>query len=544
MKRALLFLFLAAVLALPFLLRPKEASSAPADATLVIITPHNEAIRYEFGRRFQLWYKAKTGKTVDIDWRVIGGTSEIIRYLDGAYTAAFQDYWTHVLKRKWSNAVEEGYSDFRVEPSAAAARDTPAQAARRAFMQSKVGCGVDLFFGGGPYDFEQQARVGTIVDSGVLQRHPERFTEGTIPQFFSGEKFWDEQGRWVGTVLSNYGILYNKESLARLKIPSPPRDWPDLQNPRLLGEVALADPTMSSSMAAAFENVIQEFMQERWLAEMSAANRISSLNEKTVESEVVHGGWIAGLQCIQLIGANARYFTDSAGKVPIDVGDGNCAAGMCIDFYGREQEESEVQRGGGGRLAFVSPRGGTVSSVDPIALLRGAKNRDAALAFIDWSVSMDAQKLWGFKIGTPGGPQKYNLRRMPVRRDFYAHEDWKRWRSDPDISPFDTKKQLIYRASRTGGLFRELAFIIRVMCEDTHPELVRAWKAAIAAGQPPEAMAMLQDMSAVDYDKAAGEIKKALDSRNKLDAVVLARKLGKAFREQYQRAEKLALAKR
>lgn len=544
MKRTILFVLVAAILALPFLLRPRKPAGAQADVTLVIITPHNEAIRYEFGLGFQQWYKAQTGKTVAIDWRVIGGTSEITRYLEGAYAASFRDYWTDTLKRRWSRDVESGYANIHVTPAPAPGQDTPAQAARRAFLGSDVDCGVDLFFGGAPYDFEQQARIGTIVDSGVLQRHPECFTGSSIPRFYSGEEYWDEQGRWVGTVLSNYGILYSKESLAHLKVAAAPHAWADLQDPHWLGEVALADPTLSSSMATAFENVVQQHMQEHWLDLMAGASRISSLDENVVESQVVHVGWITGLQCIQLIGANARYFTDSSQKIPIDVADGNCAAGICIDFYGRQQAEAEYRRGGTDRLAFVSPAGGTVSSVDPVALLRGAKNRAVAQAFIDWVVSLDAQKLWGFKVGAPGGPQRYNLRRMPVRRDFYAREDWKPWRTDPEASPFGNNGELIYRESRTGGVFRELAFIIRVMCEDTHPELVRAWRATLAAGQPPEAMAALQDMSAVGYDQATGEIRAALDSKNKIDEVVLARKLSKAFVAQYQRAEELARAKR
>ena len=57
-------------------------------------------------------------------------------------------------------------------------------------------------------------------------------------------------------------------------------------------------------------------------------------------------------------------------------------------------------------------------------------------------------------------------------------------------------------------------------------------------------MAALQDMSAVDYDKTAGEIKAALVSKNKIDEVELARKLARTFREQYQLAEDLAKMKR
>ena len=75
MKRVLIFLALAATLALPFVLRPKKNVTTRADETLVIITPHNEAIRHEFARGFQEWYRQRTGRSVLIDWRVIGGTA-------------------------------------------------------------------------------------------------------------------------------------------------------------------------------------------------------------------------------------------------------------------------------------------------------------------------------------------------------------------------------------------------------------------------------------------------------------------------------------
>jgi len=541
MKRIILFLVLAAILVLPFALRPRRTAPARSDRTLVIITPHNAAIRFEFGRAFETWYRQQTGKSVYVDWRVIGGTTEINRYLDGEYTAAFQNYWTHTLKRPWTNAVERGFANPRVVPGPDPAKDAPAQAARRAFLASDVSSGIDLFFGGGPYDFEREKAAGHLVDSGVLARHPDWFADDVIPHFFAGEEFWDEGGLWVGTVLSDYGILYSRESYARLGLPNPPRQWTDLEDPRLRGEVALADPTKSSSMATAFENIVQQQMQERLLDLMVAADRISDLDEKATKKQAIHEGWIEGLKAVQLISANARYFTDSSQKVPIDVAAGDCAAGMCIDFYGRQQAEASRRRGGSDRLAFVTPAGGTVSSVDPIALLRGAPDADVARAFIDWVLSPEAQKLWDFKPGTPGGPAQYALRRIPVRRDFYTHTDWRPYRSDPDVSPFEGgTDQLVYHDAWTGGLFQELAFIVRVMCQDTQPELVAAWRAIIAAGKPDAAMAALQDMSAVDYDKANGEIKAALTSPNRIEALRLARKLGDHFRDQYRRAAELA----
>ena len=150
MKRALFVVLLAVTLAVPFLLRPGRPAAGRADETLVIITPHNEAIRYEFGLAFQRWYKQQTGRSVFVDWRVIGGTTEITRYLDGEYTASFQNLWTHGLKRPWSNAVETGFANPRVKPGSDPAKDTPAEAARRAFLGSDCDCGSICSSGAAP----------------------------------------------------------------------------------------------------------------------------------------------------------------------------------------------------------------------------------------------------------------------------------------------------------------------------------------------------------------------------------------------------------
>lgn len=320
LKRSAIVLALIATLALPFILRPGKPVGAQADETLVIITPHNEAIRHEFGRAFESWYREKTGRTIFVDWRVIGGTSEIARYLESEYTAAFQYFWSGRLGRPWSNDVQAGFSSPRVdEKSPAIVRE-----ARAAFLASDVGCRIDLFFGGGTYDFMRQAQAGRIVDSGVLQRHPEWFTDSTIPRQFAGEEYWDAGGRWVGAVLSSYGIVFNRDSLRRLGFSGEPKAWEDLKDPRLRSEVALADPTKSGSIAKAFENVIQQQMQRRLKALVaSVGGRVDDAGP--IEARAVSEGWLDGLRLLQLISANSRYFTDTSQKPPIDVAAGNCA---------------------------------------------------------------------------------------------------------------------------------------------------------------------------------------------------------------------------
>jgi len=121
---------LAAIVALPFALRPKEDQLAKADDTLVIVTPHNEAIRFEFARAFARHYRAATGRSVRIDWRTPGGTSEIARYLASEYLAAFRLHWERDLHRTWSAEIEMGFQNARIAPDDSPADDTPDVAAR------------------------------------------------------------------------------------------------------------------------------------------------------------------------------------------------------------------------------------------------------------------------------------------------------------------------------------------------------------------------------------------------------------------------------
>lgn len=533
MKRALIILALVTVVALPFVLRTETKTIGKADDTVVIITPHNEAIRHEYSVGFSAWWKERTGRTVQVDWRVIGGTSEITRFLESEYVQSFQNHWTKQLGKPWSTDVQAAFTNHRLPKDASPA----ALEARQAFLASNVGCGIDVFFGGGSFDFIRQANAGRIVDSGLMQKHPEWFNERVIPAEFTGEPYLDKQGRWIGAVLSSYGMLYNHDSLRRLGIKNTPRQWEDIADPAYEGEVALCDPTKSSSIAKAFENVIQQQMYREW----DRLVRETGLPRKELEARAVRAGWERGLSILQRIGANARYFTDSSQKPPIDVLHGNSAVGMCIDFYGRYQEESASQRSGEKRLGYFSPPDGTVLSPDPIALLRGAPNRDIGVAFIEYVLSMEGQKLWNFKVGTEGGPNRFALRRLPIRRDFYEQESFKPLRSDPNENPYAGDNPLIYNPTWTSGdTFRAMAFVIRVMCLDTHPELVHAWREIIAAGMPPEALAVLGDLSSVSYDNVQGRIRAALTSKNKVDEIRMANELANGFRRQYERAAEVA----
>lgn len=529
LRVSLVLTALVIIIGIPFVMRPKAEDRLPSGVAdhLVLISPHNEAIRHEFTIAFRRYYREKTGRDVLLDWRVPGGGSEIARYLASEYTAAFRYYWENRLGKKWDAVVSGAFDNPAISLGVDPATDTPVEAARRAFLNSDVGVGIDLFFGGGGYDFIQQAKAGRLVDAGILTMYPEWFNERVIPQNVSGEPFYDAEGRWIGTAISSFGICSNTDSLKRLGVTESPTAWDDLANPALAGQIALADPTQSGSAAKAFEQIIQQKIQEQRVR--------SPENEAVAVSE----GWREGLALIQRISANARFFTDAASKVPLDVSQGDAAAGMCIDFYGRFQSEAVRRPDGSSRLQYITPPGGSSLGVDPIGMLRGAPHRDVAQAFIAFVLSPEGQKLWNFKVGSPGGPERFALRRLPVRKDFYdaAHEHD---RSDPGINPYVEAKQFHYHEAWTGPLFRVLSLAIRAMAMDTHQEQVEAWQALIAADFPPQATARFSDLSMLDYQKCREEILPLIKSPDRLKEVQLLRDLSGRLRRQYEEAAALA----
>jgi iron(III) transport system substrate-binding protein len=524
---------LAAVMALPFVARRArpQAARATAAEVLVILTPHNESIRYEFERAFRA-HLAGQGRTVEIDWRWPGGTAEITRSLASAYEASFERFWTTELHRPWSASAAAGLS--RAAPEGA--NDAAAQV-RRAFLASDVGCGVDLLFGGGSSEFTKHANAGRLVDAGLVARHPELFGAGGIPQTFGGETYWDREGRWTGTCLSSFGICYNRDVLDRLGVARPPASWSALAAPVFQGELALADPTKSGSVGKAFEMIIQHEMNEA--ARRARAVGGAQADGAALERRATREGWAAAMRLIRRIGANARYFTDAGTKVPLDVSTGDAAAGMCIDFFGRFQGEYVASIGRPGRVGFATARGETSLDADPIALLRGARHRALAVEFMEFVLSEEGQKIWSLRRGAPGGPERYTLRRLAILPRLYDPA-FDADRADPDENPYEEARAFVYHPAWTGPLFAAIALVVRVMCVDPDAELQAATRALAAAGFPPRATALFDDVSLVDYDTVNGPLRAALQSPDPLEEAAWTIRLVEHHRALYRRVAALA----
>lgn len=187
------------------------AFSAVAPPRVIVITPHVDAIRIEFGRGFAEWHAKRFGDAATIEWRNVGGTADAVRFIQ---------------------------SEFSRKP---------------------VGIGIDCLFGGGmePY---------LLLDDKKLlaaYRPPPEILDA-IPQSVLGMDAYDPEFTWFGAAFSSFGILQNKRVQELMNLPFA-RAWQDLTNPALIGWVGAGDPRNSGTMNVMFEAFLQYFgWDEGW----------------------------------------------------------------------------------------------------------------------------------------------------------------------------------------------------------------------------------------------------------------------------------------
>lgn len=439
---------LAAIIGVPFLMRPPAAREADEGPVLIVLTPHVQQIRHEFSLAFAAWHRERYGEPARIDWRQPGGTSEIMR----------------LLQAKFNAAVEQGRVSIGGDGTIEIAPGT---------------IGFDVMLGGGSYDHGQLKRgrgVTMTVGQGAAARvvpvpmstPPQPpFDRATLDGWYGENRvgsslLYDPEQYWLGTALSSFGIVYNRDVLGRLKLPEP-RSFEDLCHPRLIGWVALSDPRQSGSVTTTYNSILD--------------------NE----------GWEEGWRLLREMAGNARYFTNSSTKPPIDVSQGEAAMGVAIDFYGRSQAQSVMRPGETAeraRVGFTDPAGEVFIDADPVSIIRGGPNPELARRFVEFCLTDKAQSLWQFRAGQSAdglGPQRYELRRLPVRRVMYErHFD----RFMDRVNPFEIASEV------EGRGWRPLIAPVMGAMIDAHDELAEAWgvltKARSTIGAPAAVVAEMK----------------------------------------------------
>ena len=213
----------------------------------------------------------------------------------------------------------------------------------------------DIFWGG------ESALFDKLAEQKLLVKHElPREVVDAIPAGLGKPKpipLKDADGFWVGTALEPYGLVYHPRLLKRLGVPDL-KDWDDLLNPKLKGNVAQCAPTRSSSSNATYEVMLQS------------------------------RGEAAGWDWLKKLADNTGHFTARSRDVPNVVAKGEFAAGFAVPSYMAFEEKVS-----GFDIKFVAPKNAFVTP-EPMAILAGAKHPKAARAFIEFLLSEPGQRVF------------------------------------------------------------------------------------------------------------------------------------------------------
>ena len=141
-----------------------------------------------------------------------------------------------------------------------------------------------------------------------------------------------------------------------------PHDWDDLLDPRWKGKILIRDPLASGTMRAVWGMIIERAMKQtgdtaagfRWLRRLDAQTKEYVLNGPLLDQKIVRQEGLVTIWDLPDILLNRRD---------------------------------------GLRLGYVFPRSGTPVIEDAIGVVRGARHRALAQAFVEYVGSVEAQLL-------------------------------------------------------------------------------------------------------------------------------------------------------
>ena len=279
---------------------------------------------------------AQGGATIEGELNLI---TPVSKFIHDAALKAFADY----AKERWNITVKVS----------AIPAGTPVAYGRIVEWKGKPE--VDIFWGGESALFEKLAEQKLLQKVEIAKPGWD-----SVPASIGKPKpipLKDKDGFWVGTALEPYGLVYNPKRIQRLGVPEP-KEWEDLLNPKLKGEVAQCAPTRSSSSNATYEVILSLYGEEK--------------------------GW----EWLTRLAGNTGLFTARSRDVPTVVAKGEFAAGFAVPSYMAFEEKLA-----GFDIKFVAPKYAFVTP-EPMAILAGARNPKAARAFIEFLLTERGQKVF------------------------------------------------------------------------------------------------------------------------------------------------------
>ena len=201
--------------------------------------------------------------------------------------------------------------------------------------------------------FSQDAgALGLLADEGRFETLPAELLDRVE------ERFRDPEGRWVGVTGRARVLAYNTDTVSEDKLPASVRD---LTDPAWAGRVGWAPEN------ASFQAFITAF--------------------RLIDGDDAVRGWLEAM-----IANGTVNFGDSNSAIVQAIGNGEIDAGLVNHYYlyavGREAGEGFPVA----NHFFAGGDPGSLINVAGIGLIEGANEENAALAFVDYLLSEEAQE--------------------------------------------------------------------------------------------------------------------------------------------------------
>lgn len=207
----------------------------------------------------------------------------------------------------------------------------------------------DVWYGG---TFDPQSQAGEL---GLLEAYQSPHLAEIIERFRDPGKVKGNYSSAIYMGILGFGV--NTERLKKLGIKEVPKCWDDLLDPRLKGEVQIADPQSSGTAYTAIATFAQLWGEDK------------------------------AFQYFKQLHPNVSQYTKSGVTPSRNAARGETTVGIgFLHDYALEKEK-------GAPLELVVPCEGTGYELGGVSIIKGARNLDNAKLFVDWALSKEGQEL-------------------------------------------------------------------------------------------------------------------------------------------------------
>lgn len=230
----------------------------------------------------------------------------------------------------------------------------------------------DVWYGG---TIEQHFQA---ADADLLAPYRSPKQAETLPQL---QSLLAKKGDYTSIIyMLVLGFGANTEVFKKLGIEEYPRCWADLTDPKLKGQIQLADPQLSGTTYTAIAGLIELWGEEK------------------------------AFEYLKQLDVNVAQYVKSA-QVTSNLARGESALSVgFVHNYATEKEN-------GAPVETIIPCEGTSYSLGGASIIKGARNMDNAKLFIDWVSDVEAQELPWREVGVYQMPTNVNAQSAPQTID-------------------------------------------------------------------------------------------------------------------------------